>query len=83
MFFSLNVTAGPFTLFAPTNDAFAALPAGALDGLIANPEALKKVLLGHVVSGTNYFRGLSSGNIPFVSGDSFNAVVTKSNKSII
>ena len=38
-------------MFAPTDDAFAALPAGTLDGLLADPEALKKVLLYHVVSG--------------------------------
>jgi uncharacterized surface protein with fasciclin (FAS1) repeats len=43
--------AGPFTVFAPTDAAFAALPAGTLDSLLANPEALKKVLLYHVVSG--------------------------------
>jgi transforming growth factor-beta-induced protein len=42
---------GPFTVFAPTDDAFAALPAGALDGLLADPAALKDVLLYHVVSG--------------------------------
>ena len=42
---------GPFTVFAPTDEAFAALPAGALDGLLADPEALKEVLLYHVVSG--------------------------------
>lgn len=42
---------GPFTLFAPTDAAFAALPEGALDGLMADPEgALKDVLLYHVVS---------------------------------
>ena len=43
--------AGPFTVFAPTDDAFAALPAGTLDKLLADPEALKKILLYHVVSG--------------------------------
>lgn len=43
---------GPFTVFAPTDAAFAALPAGTLDKLLADPEALKKVLLYHVVSGT-------------------------------
>ena len=42
---------GPFTVFAPTDEAFAALPAGTLEGLLADPEALKKVLLYHVVSG--------------------------------
>ncbi len=42
---------GPFTVFAPTDEAFAKLPEGALDNLIANPEQLKQVLLLHVVDG--------------------------------
>jgi transforming growth factor-beta-induced protein len=42
---------GPFTVFAPTDDAFAALPAGTLDGLLKDPEALKQILLYHVVAG--------------------------------
>ncbi|MET1232815.1 MAG: fasciclin domain-containing protein [Candidatus Limnocylindrales bacterium] len=42
---------GPLTVFAPTDDAFAALPAGTLDSLLADPEALKRILLYHVVSG--------------------------------
>ena len=42
---------GPFTVFAPTDAAFAALPAGTLDGLLKDPAALKRVLLYHVVSG--------------------------------
>jgi transforming growth factor-beta-induced protein len=44
-------SAGPFTVFAPTDEAFAALPEGTLDALLADPEALKKVLLYHVVEG--------------------------------
>jgi len=43
---------GPFTVFAPTDAAFAALPAGTLDGLLKDPVALKKILLYHVVSGS-------------------------------
>lgn len=43
---------GPFTVFAPTDDAFAKLPAGTLEALLADKEALKKVLLHHVVPGT-------------------------------
>jgi uncharacterized surface protein with fasciclin (FAS1) repeats len=43
--------AGPYTVFAPTDDAFAALPKGTLDGLLADKEQLKKVLLYHVVAG--------------------------------
>ena len=41
---------GPFTVFAPTDAAFAALPAGTLDGLLKRLAALKKVLLYHVVA---------------------------------
>jgi uncharacterized surface protein with fasciclin (FAS1) repeats len=41
---------GPFTVFAPTNEAFAKLPAGLLDYLLANPAILKQVLLYHVAS---------------------------------
>lgn len=40
---------GPFTVFAPTNDAFAKIPADKLAALKSNPEMLKKVLLYHVV----------------------------------
>ena len=39
---------GPFTLFAPTDEAFATLPEGTLEYLLENPEELKAVLLRHV-----------------------------------
>merc|ERR1711994_918986 len=39
---------GPFTVFAPTNDAFAKIPADTLNGLLADKEALTAVLLRHV-----------------------------------
>ena len=44
---------GPFTVFAPTNDAFAALPEGTLDSLLLpeNKQALTDILLYHVVAG--------------------------------
>lgn len=42
---------GPFTVFAPTDDAFAKLPAGTVEGLLKDPAKLKKILLYHVVSG--------------------------------
>ncbi len=42
---------GPFTVFAPNDEAFAALPEGKLDELLDNPEELKQVLLYHVVPG--------------------------------
>ena len=43
---------GPFTVFAPTEEAFSALPEGALEDLLNDTDALKNVLLYHVVSGT-------------------------------
>ncbi len=42
---------GPFTVFAPTDAAFAKLPAGTVENLLKNPEQLKQVLLYHVVAG--------------------------------
>jgi LPXTG-motif cell wall-anchored protein len=42
---------GPFTVFAPTDAAFAKLPAGALDALLADPDQLRAVLTYHVVPG--------------------------------
>jgi uncharacterized surface protein with fasciclin (FAS1) repeats len=42
---------GPFTVFAPTDEAFAKLPAGTVESLLENPEKLKQVLLYHVVPG--------------------------------
>ena len=42
---------GPFTVFAPTDDAFAALPEGTVEGLLADPDALRAILLYHVVAG--------------------------------
>ena len=45
-------TGGPFTVFAPTDAAFAKVPKATLDALAANPAQLKSVLLYHVVPGT-------------------------------
>ena len=42
---------GPYTVFAPTDEAFAKVPKATLDGLLADKEALRKVLLYHVVPG--------------------------------
>jgi uncharacterized surface protein with fasciclin (FAS1) repeats len=44
---------GPFTVFAPTNDAFAKLPAGTVDNLLKpeNKDTLDKILTYHVVAG--------------------------------
>ncbi len=42
---------GPFTVFAPTDEAFAKLPAGTIESLLANPDKLRQVLTYHVVPG--------------------------------
>ena len=44
-------SAGPFTVFAPTDEAFAKLPPGTVDGLLKDKQQLKAVLLYHVVAG--------------------------------
>ena len=43
---------GPFTVFAPTDAAFAKLPAGTVEGLLRDIPKLKSVLMYHVVAGT-------------------------------
>ena len=42
---------GPFTIFAPTNDAFAAIPAADLDAVLADQELLSSILTYHVIGG--------------------------------
>jgi uncharacterized surface protein with fasciclin (FAS1) repeats len=42
---------GPFTVFAPTDDAFAKLPPGTVEGLLEDVPKLKNILLYHVVAG--------------------------------
>ena len=42
---------GPFTVFAPTDDAFAKLPAGTVEALLLNQPALASILTYHVIAG--------------------------------
>lgn len=44
-------TGGPFTVFAPTDDAFAKLPPGTIQTLVQNPPQLGRILKFHVVPG--------------------------------
>ena len=44
---------GPFTVFSPTDEAFAKLPAGTVEGLLKDVPKLKQILLYHVVPGKN------------------------------
>src|SRR5690242_20524152 len=59
---------GPFTVFAPTDAAFAKLPPGALDSLLANPEKLKAVLTYHVVAGKVMSSDVKPGMVKTVEG---------------
>lgn len=52
---------GPFTVFAPTDDAFGALPKGTVEGLLADTDALTAVLTYHVVPGKVMSSDLSDG----------------------
>ena len=59
---------GPFTVFAPTDTAFAAVPADTLNALLADKEKLKKVLLYHVVPGTLMAKQLKAGDLKTAEG---------------
>lgn len=66
---------GPFTVFAPTNEAFAAVPKADLDALLANPEKLKAVLLYHVVSGDITSDQIKPGMVKTLSGQDVDITV--------
>ena len=61
---------GPFTVFAPTDEAFAALPAGVLDALLLpeNKAVLAQILTYHVVSGTVMAADVTDGDVATVEG---------------
>ncbi len=61
---------GPFTVFAPTDKAFAALPAGTVESLLkpANKQKLVALLSYHVVSGQEKSTDLKSGSVPTLAG---------------
>jgi uncharacterized surface protein with fasciclin (FAS1) repeats len=63
---------GPFTVFAPTDAAFAALPAGVLDALLLpeNKDVLTQILTYHVVPGTVMAADITDGDVATVEGQS-------------
>lgn len=61
---------GPFTVFAPTDAAFAKIPADQLQALLADKAALTKVLTYHVVPGTVMAKDVKSGSVQTVEGQS-------------
>merc|ERR1711892_805089 len=70
-------TGGPFTVVAPTNDAFAKVSKDALDGLLADKEALTAVLLRHVVPGALFSKGVPWGTHTTAGGDTIATQVFK------
>ena len=60
--------AGPFTLFAPTNEAFAKVPAKMLDALAQDPAQLKAVLTYHLIAGKLMTADVKNSNILTVQG---------------
>ena len=62
--------AGPFTVFAPTDGAFAALPVGVLDALLKpeNKDALTKILTYHVLSTAVKAADVTNGDVATVEG---------------
>jgi uncharacterized surface protein with fasciclin (FAS1) repeats len=60
--------AGPFTVFAPTDDAFKKLPAGELDGLLKDKIKLAGILKHHVVPGKVMAKDVASGDVKTVAG---------------
>ena len=62
--------AGPFTVFAPTDAAFAALPAGVLDALLLpeNKDVLAQILAYHVVAGKVMAADVTDGDVATVEG---------------
>jgi uncharacterized surface protein with fasciclin (FAS1) repeats len=61
---------GPFTVFAPTDAAFAKLPAGALEGLLQDKQKLAAVLTYHVVPGRVMAAQVKPGAVKTVQGQS-------------
>ena len=64
---------GPFTVFAPTNEAFAKLPAGTVDTLLkpANKQQLAAILAYHVVPAAVMAKDMKPGTVETVNGATF------------
>lgn len=70
---------GPYTVFAPTDEAFAKLPKGTLESLLKpeNKQKLVAILTYHVVPGKVMAKDVKSGKVKTASGSSFKMTVSK------
>jgi uncharacterized surface protein with fasciclin (FAS1) repeats len=59
---------GPFTVFAPTDDAFKKLPAGTVESLLKDKAKLAAILTYHVVSGKVMAKDITPGDVKTVQG---------------
>lgn len=71
--------AGPFTVFAPTDAAFAKLPAGTLDALLKDKQKLAQVLTYHVVPGKVMAADVKAGDVKTVQGQSIKVTTAGGN----
>jgi uncharacterized surface protein with fasciclin (FAS1) repeats len=73
---------GPFTVFAPTDEAFAKLPPGAWDGLLKDSAKLKAVLNYHVVPGHFIAREVKAGEVMTLQGSTLTAALAFGDLSV-
>jgi uncharacterized surface protein with fasciclin (FAS1) repeats len=73
---------GPFTIFAPTDEAFKKLPLGALEALLKDTAKLKAVLSYHVVTGYVLAQDFKSGDVMTVQGTPLTAVASSSDVQV-
>lgn len=66
---------GPFTVFAPTDAAFAKLPEGALEALLNDKDQLRAVLTYHVVAGKVMAADVQAGAVTTVQGDTLEITI--------
>ena len=79
---------GPFTVFAPTDEAFAKLPAGTLDALLMDKQRLASILTYHVVPGKVMAAQVKPGQVKTVQGQSLtvstmNGAVMVNNANVV
>jgi uncharacterized surface protein with fasciclin (FAS1) repeats len=73
---------GPFTVFAPSDEAFKKLPHGALEALLKDSAKLKAVLSYHVVAGHFLAKDLKSGEVMTLQGSALTALVSSSDVQV-
>lgn len=69
---------GPFTVFAPTDKAFAELPKATLNNLLQHPQELAKILTYHVIAGEVPSSDVKTGDVKTVNGQDIHFTVGQS-----